>query len=52
MKVTVALIGHQREYESSVGLRLSKFHGLLHYPRQIRKFGSPLNFLADFLSRS
>ena len=51
-------IGHQREYESSVGLRLSKFHGLLHYPRQIRKFGSPLifgefleSFLKDFLKR-
>ena len=49
MKVMVALIGHQREYESSVGLRLSKFQGLLHYPRQIRKFGSPLNFFGGFL---
>ena len=27
----------------------SASHGLLHYPRQIRKFGSPLNFFGGFL---
>ena len=31
LTVTKALIGDQREYSSSAGLRLVKFHGLLHY---------------------
>ena len=44
LAVTKALIGDQREYSSSAGLRLVKlFHGLLHYVDQIKKFGSPLN---------
>ena len=42
LTVTKALICDQREYSSSAGLRLVKFHGLLHYVDQIKKFGSPL----------
>ena len=45
MEVTKLLIGDQREYESAVGLRLAKFHGMLHYCDQIRKFGAPMNYL-------
>ena len=44
LTVTKALIGDQREYSLSAGLRLVKFHGLLHYVDQIKKFGSPLNY--------
>ena len=48
LTVTKALIGDQREYSSSAGLRLVKFfHGLLHYVDQIKKFGSPLNYFGD-----
>ena len=43
LAVTKALIGDQREYSLSAGLWLVKFHGLLHYVDQIKKFGSPLN---------
>ena len=54
LTVTKALIGDQREYSSSAGLWLVKFHGLLHYVDQIKKFGSPLRyyfggFLESFL---
>ena len=42
--MTRALIGDQREYSSLAGLRLVKFHGLLHYVDQIKKFGSPLKY--------
>ena len=43
--MTKALIGDQREYSLSAGLRLVKlFHGLLHYVDQIKKFGSPLRY--------
>ena len=44
LTVTKALIGDQREYSSSAGLWLVKFHGLLHYVDQIKKFGSPLSY--------
>ena len=45
LTVTKALIGDQREYSLSAGLRLVKlFHGLLHYVDQIKKFGSPLRY--------
>ena len=44
LAVTKALIGDQHEYSSSAGLRLVKFHGLLHYVDQIKKFGSPLKY--------
>ena len=45
LTVTKALIGDQREYSLSAGLRLVKlFHGLLHYLDQINKFGSPLRY--------
>ena len=44
LTVTKALIGDQREYSSLAGLRLVKFHGLLHYVDQIKKFGSPLSY--------
>ena len=44
LTVTKALIGDQRVYSLSAGLRLVKFHGLLHYVDQIKKFGSPLNY--------
>ena len=54
LTVTKALIGNQCKYSSSAGLRLVKFHGLLHYVDQIKKFGSPLSyyfggFLESFL---
>jgi hypothetical protein len=49
LAVTKALIGDQREYSSSAGLRLVKFHGLLHYVDQIKKFGSPLIYIGGWL---
>jgi hypothetical protein len=50
LTVTKALIGDQREYSSSAGLRLVKlFHGLLHYVDQIKKFGSPLRYFGGWL---
>ena len=49
LAVTKALIGDQREYSLSAGLRLVKFHGLLHYVDQIKKFGSPLNYFGGWL---
>jgi hypothetical protein len=49
LSVTKALIGDQREYLSAIGLRLAKFHGMLHYTDYILKFGSPLNFYGGFL---
>ena len=49
LTVTKALIGDQREYSSSAGLWLVKFHGLLHYVDQIKKFGSPLNYFGGLL---
>ena len=44
LTVTKALIGNQCKYSSLAGLRLVKFHGLLHYVDQIKKFGSPLSY--------
>ena len=44
LTVTKALIGDQREYSLLEGLRLVKFHGLLHYVDQIKKFGIPLRY--------
>jgi hypothetical protein len=44
LTVTRALIGNQRKYSSLTGLRLVKFHALLHYVDQIQKFGSPLRY--------
>ena len=44
LTVTKALIGDQHKYSSLAGLRLVKFHGLLHYVDQIKKFGSPLRY--------
>ena len=50
LTVTKALIGDQLKHSLSAGLRLVKFHGLLHYVDEIKKFGSPLRyFVADFL---
>ena len=49
LTVTKALIGDQREHSSSAGLCLVKFHGLLHYVDQIKKFGSPLIYFGGFL---
>ena len=49
LTVTKALIGDQREYSLSAGLWLVKFHGLLHYVDQIKKFGSPLNYFGGLL---
>ena len=49
LTVTKALIGDQCKYSSSAGLRLVKFHGLLHYVDQIKKFGSPLNYFGGWL---
>ena len=44
LTVTRALIGNQHKYSSLAGLRLVKFHGLLHYVDQIKKFGNPLRY--------
>ena len=44
LTVTRALIGNQRKYSLLAGLWLVKFHGLLHYVDQIKKFGSPLSY--------
>ena len=44
LTVTKALIGNQCKYSSSAGLWVVKFHGLLHYVDQIKKFGSPLRY--------
>ena len=44
LTVTKALIGNQRKYSLPAGLWLVKFHGLLHYVDQIKKFGSPLSY--------
>ena len=44
LTITRALIGNQCGYSSLAGLRLVKFHGLLHYVDQIKKFGSPLSY--------
>ena len=49
LTVTKALIGNQCKYSLSAGLRLVKFHGLLHYVDQIKKFGSPLNYFGGWL---
>jgi hypothetical protein len=44
-----SVVGIQREQVSLTGLRIPKFHGLLHYPFYIRMYGSPLNFSGVFL---
>ena len=49
LTVTSALIGYQHKYSSSAGLWLVKFHGLLHYVDQIKKFGSPLRYFGGLL---
>ena len=49
LTVTKALIGDQRKYSLSTGLWLVKFHGLLHYVDQIKKFGSPLRYFGGWL---
>ena len=49
LTVTKALIGDQREYSLSAGLQLVKFHGLLHYVDQNKKFGSPLRYYGGWL---
>ena len=47
--MTRALIGDQCKYSLLAGLQLVKFHGLLHYVDQIKKFGSPLNYFGGWL---
>ena len=49
LTMTKALIGYQCKYSSSAGLWLVKFHGLLHYLDQIKKFGSPLRYYFGLL---
>ena len=44
LTVTRALIGNQCKYSLLAGLWLVKFHGLLNYVDQIKKFGSPLSY--------
>ena len=44
LTVTRSLIGNPLEYSLLAGLRLVRFHGLLHYVDQIKKFGSPLRY--------
>ena len=38
------LVGPVRETDSKCGLRISKFHALLHFVWYIERFGSPINF--------
>ena len=47
--MTKAHIGDQHEYSLLARLWLVKFHGLLHYVDQIKKFGSPLNDFGGML---
>ena len=47
--MTRALIGNQFKYSSLAGPRLVKFHGLLHYVDQIKKFGCPLRYFGGLL---
>ena len=49
LDVTKALIGDQCKYSSLAGLWLVKFHGLLQYVDQMKKFGSPLNYFGGWL---
>ena len=49
LTVIRALIGDQHEYSLLAGLWLVKFHGLLHYVDQIKKFGSPLRYFSGWL---
>ena len=43
------VVGIQREIVSKVGLRIPKFHGLLHFPSHIEKHGTPMNFSGVYL---
>ena len=43
------IAGPQRELQSRCGWRISKFHGLKHFPRNIRKYGSTRNFFGGYL---
>jgi hypothetical protein len=43
-----AVIGPFRECFSRSGLRIPKFHGLLHSAFYIRRYGSPYNFFGGF----
>ena len=49
LTVTKAQIVDQCKYSSSGGLWVVKFHGLLHYVDQMKKFGSPLNYFGGLL---
>ena len=42
------VVGPFRECYSRSGLRISKFHGLLHSPFYIRRYGNPLNYFGGF----
>ena len=43
-----SIIGPFRECFSRSGLRIPKFHGLLHSVFYIRRYGSPFNFFGGF----
>jgi len=43
------VIGPQHEMQSKAGLRISKFHALLHFPHNIRRYGTTSNFFGAYL---
>ena len=49
LTVTKALIGDHSKCLLLAELQLVKFHGLLHFVDQIKKFGSSLNYFSGFL---
>ena len=48
LKVFRKTVGPVRECFSKSGLRISKFHALLHFPFYILRYGSPYNFFGGF----
>ena len=48
LKVYRKTVGPVRECFSKSGLRISKFHALLHFPFYILRYGSPYNFFGGF----
>ena len=43
------LLQDQREMVSAIGLKIPKFHGLLHFHDQIQRYGSAQNFFGCYL---
>lgn len=42
------VVGPMREFLSKSGLRISKFHGLKHFPHYIRRYGNAYNFFGGY----